>query len=115
MKMPRHGYWFPNWNANALYAPGEGHILGRSVSDLLSDAIKRAGLNRRPHDMRAATATEMTRAGVSAFITQHAMRHAQMATTTQYTGVGLDQVREGLNALPKLTVPEVSARRRKVA
>ena len=114
LQMPAVGYWFPNWNRNAMFEAGEGHILGRSVSDVLSDAIKRAGIHRRPHDLRAATATEMNRHGASAFTTQHAMRHSNMATTTMYTGIDIEQVREGLNLLPRLEMPSV-VQRRKVA
>jgi integrase/recombinase XerD len=114
-RMPAEGYWFPNWHANKLYAAGEGHILGRSVSDLLSDAIKRAGIKRRPHDLRAATATEMNRAGVSAFITQHAMRHERMSTTTLYTAIDPEQIRHGLERMPLVSCPSVSHRRKVMA
>lgn len=114
LQMPSTGYWFPNWTKNAEFAAGEGHILGRSVSDVLSDAIKRAGIHRRPHDLRAATATEMNRAGATAFTTQYAMRHSNMATTTAYMGIGLEQIRDGLNLLPRPDMPAV-VRRGKVA
>lgn len=112
LDMPRDGYWFPNRTANALHPAGEGHILGNSVSALIGGAIKRAGLAHRSHDLRAATATEMNRAKVSAFIIQKGMRHANMDTTTAYLGVDIEQIREGFNALPAITLPARSGRQR---
>ncbi len=112
LEMPRAGYWFPNRVANRFHAAGEGHILGNSVSTLLGEAIRRTGLKHRPHDLRAATATEMNRAGVSAFVVQKGMRHSNMDTTTRYLGIDVDQVREGFDQLPVLTLPVRSGRQR---
>ncbi|MHA7270386.1 tyrosine-type recombinase/integrase [Arthrobacter sp. HLT1-20] len=110
--MPRAGYWFPNRATNRLFEAGEGHVLSGSVSTLLCDAIKRAGLKHRAHDLRAATATELNRANVSAFAIQKGMRHTQMDTTNRYLVVDLDQVRTGLNQLPAVRMPERSGRKR---
>ncbi|WP_165788117.1 tyrosine-type recombinase/integrase [Arthrobacter glacialis] len=112
LAMPRTGYWFPNRAANRLWPAGEGHILGNSVSDLLAQAIRRAGLDHRPHDLRAATATEMHSAGVSAFTIQKAMRHSNMDTTTRYLGLTVEQVRDGISTLPSVTMPQRSGRKR---
>lgn len=111
LEMPRDGYWFPNRVANRLHPAGAGHILGNSVSTLLGGAIKRAGLVHRPHDLRAATATEMNRAGVSAFVVQKGMRHSNMDTTTRYMGLDVEQIRQGLDQLPAITLPTRSGRR----
>lgn len=109
----RDGYFFPNWKANERYAAREGHILGRSVSDVLSRAMKRAGVtNHKPHDLRAATATEQSRAGVNAFVIQQNMRHEQANTTAGYILVDIEQMREGLNRLPSIPMPAHSNRRR---
>lgn len=109
--MPTNTHWFPNRAANKLYAPGEGHILGNSVSTLLCSAIKRAGLEHKAHDLRAATATEMNTAGVSAYVIQKGMRHSNADTTNRYLGITVEQVRQGLNALPTVQVPERSGRK----
>lgn len=105
------GYWFPNHKANRLYPANEGHILGNSVSTLLCQAIRRAGLQHRAHDLRAATATEMNGAGVASFVVQKAMRHANMNTTNIYLGLTIEQVREGFESLPVVEIPRKSGRR----
>ncbi|WP_299166985.1 tyrosine-type recombinase/integrase [uncultured Arthrobacter sp.] len=110
-QMPTDGYWFPNRAANAKYAAGEGHILGNSVSALLGNAIKRAGLSHRAHDLRAATATQMHRAGVSSFTIQQGMRHEMANTTNHYLKVDDEQVRGGFDALPEVAIPAKSSRR----
>jgi integrase/recombinase XerD len=112
LEMPRTGYWFPNRTANRLYAAGEGHIMGNSVSGLIGEAIKRAGLKHRPHDLRAALATEMHEAGVSDFVVQRSMRHSNMDTTTIYLKLRPEGIRHGFDQLPAITLPERSGRRR---
>ncbi|WP_166789729.1 tyrosine-type recombinase/integrase [Cryobacterium fucosi] len=106
------GYLFPNWKANKRYPAHEGHILGRSVSDVIGRAMKRAGIvNHRPHDLRAATATEQSRAGVSAFVVQQNMRHERADTTAGYILVDMEQMRAGFNTLPVVPMPAHSGRR----
>lgn len=112
LQMPRTGYWFPNRTANRLHAAGEGHIMGNSVSGLIGEAIKRAGLKHRPHDLRAALATEMHEAGISDFIVQRSMRHSNMDTTTLYLKLKPEGIRHGFDALPVITIPERSGRQR---
>lgn len=111
LQMPRTGYWFPNRTANRLFAAGEGHIMGNSVSGLIGEAIKREGLNHRPHDLRAALATEMHEAGVSDFVVQRSMRHSNMDTTTVYLKLRPEGIRHGFDSLPPITIPEKSGRR----
>lgn len=112
-RMPRDGYWFPNWKANKLYAAGEGHILSNSVSTVISGAMKRAGIQgHRPHDLRASTATLQSREGVDPFIVQETMRHESMDTTTHYRLVDLEEMRDGLEHLPVIAMPERSGRKR---
>ncbi|MBT2594715.1 tyrosine-type recombinase/integrase [Arthrobacter sp. ISL-72] len=114
LQMPRNGYWFPNRTANKLHAAGEGHIMGNSVSGLIGDAIKRAGLKHRPHDLRASLATEMHDAGVSSFVIQKGMRHSNMDTTTIYLRLRPEQLRHGFDQLPAVTIPERSGRQKAV-
>lgn len=110
LEMPSDGYWFPNHQPNKLFAAGEGHVLGRSLSESINDAVKRAGLHHRGHQLRAATATEMNRAGVPSLVVQEGMRHESMATTRVYTRIDVEQVRDGLNQLP---VVDLSGQRRR--
>lgn len=111
-RMPRNAYWFPNRTTNKLHAAGEGHIMGNSVSGLIGEAIKRAGLNHRPHDLRASLATEMHEAGVSDFVVQRSMRHSNMDTTTLYLKLRPEGIRHGFDLLPALDMPTRSGRRR---
>ena len=115
LEMPADGYWFPNRTDNVLFKAGEGHITGNSVSDTLGKAIRRAGLKHRPHQLRAATATEMHRAGVSAFTIQNGMRHSMMQTTTKYLLVEPEQLRAGLDMLPTVAMPAKSGRKAREA
>ncbi|MEE2568618.1 tyrosine-type recombinase/integrase [Pseudarthrobacter sp. J64] len=112
LKMPRDGYWFPNRTANKLFAAGEGHIMGNSVSGLIGEACKRAGIKHRPHDLRASLATEMHDAGVSDFVVQRGMRHSNMDTTTLYLKLRPEGIRHGFEALPALALPDRSGRKR---
>ena len=112
LQMPRTGYWFPNRTANRKFGPGEGHIMGNSVSGLIGEAIQRAGLKHRPHDLRASLATEMHDAGVSDFVVQRSMRHSNMDTTTKYLLLRPEGIRNGFELLPTLDMPERSGRRR---
>ncbi len=112
LSMPADEYWFPNRQANRLYAAGEGHVLGKSISESINDAIKRAGLAHRGHQLRAATATEMNRAGVASLVVQEGMRHESMATTQIYTKVDLEAVRDGLNRLPVVDLDSERRQRR---
>lgn len=112
-EMPRDGYWFPNVKANRLHKPGEGHILSNSVSDVIRDAYLRAGIRtHRPHDLRASTATEQSRAGVSPLKIQRAMRHLSLATTELYTQITVEDTREAFNAQPVIQFPQRSGRRK---
>lgn len=109
---PKHEYLFPNWTDNRLYKAGEGHILGNSVSRQISDLMKRSGVTgHRPHDLRAATATEQNAAGVPSLVIQENLGHASMATTSIYTRVDIEQRRDGLNMLPVVDIPTRSMRR----
>ena len=111
-QMPRTGYWFPNRTANKLHATGQRHIMGNRGSGLIGEAIKRAGLNHRPHDLRASLATEMHDAGVSDFIVQRSMRHSNMDTTTKYLLLRPEGIRHGFDSLPVINMPDRSGRRR---
>lgn len=109
-KMPRDAWWFPNTVANRLYKAGEGHVLGNSIGRTISDALHRAGFKHHAHQLRAATATEMSRAGADAFVVKKSMRHVNMQTTARYRLVTLDEVRAGMNLLPHVYIPTSSGR-----
>lgn len=96
------GWWFPQYKPNKLGESG-GHILGRSVSTLVSGALRRAGINGTTHSLRHWFASEMLRQGVDIRVIQELMRHASLATTERYLHVDADQTRAGVLVLPDLT------------
>ena len=98
------------WLFPSPQRPAE-HITPNNVSRVLSAAMKRAGINHRPHQMRAWFATEMIDAGASTVIVATAMRHADMQSIPNYVRVSDDAVAEAMALLPRIHVPERSGRR----
>ncbi len=92
--MPTTGWWFPS------YAVDREHVSSTAVSQAVSDAMRRAGFEGKPHQLRHFYGTELVRAGVNLRIVQTLMRHESPATTAIYTKVDFDQLRAGIAALP---------------
>ena len=99
-------WWFPQWKPNHQSEAG-GHILGASVTSIVSVAMKRAGIPGSCHSLRHWHATELLRSGVDSRVTQQLMRHASLATTQQYMHVDDTQRREALERLPDVTRPSL--------
>ena len=102
------GYWFPSRSTNT--AP---HIHYRSVSDLMTRAIRRAGITDTRltgHSLRHTFATELVAGGVDIRIVQELMRHESLQSTQIYTQVTIEQMRDGQSTLPRLDVPDTSGR-----
>jgi site-specific recombinase XerD len=97
---PDHGYWFPGRNAD------EDHVLGHSVSGIIGEAMKRAGIAPGAHRLRHWYATSLVGADVNLRVVQELMRHASLQTTQIYTQVTIDQQR---TALRSLTLPVTNA------
>jgi len=65
------------------------HVLRRMVRK----AFKLAGLPQAsPHKLRHAFATRLMRDGASTFVVQHALNHANIATTQRYVHANMDDV-----------------------
>jgi integrase/recombinase XerD len=99
--MPRQGWWFPS-HVN-LGRP----ITGNSVSTIIGDVMRRAGVPHTAHALRHFFGTETLRSsGGNLVVTKELMRHANIASTALYTEVDDQARRAAVDALP---VPAVAA------
>jgi site-specific recombinase XerD len=92
--MPTHDYWFP---ANAT-RPGE-HILGKSVSHIISLAMRRADIPGTPHKLRHWYGTTLLQDGADIFTVMGLMRHASISTTQGYLKIPDEKRHEAVNRL----------------
>ncbi|MGV0792997.1 tyrosine-type recombinase/integrase [Mycolicibacterium sp. XJ1819] len=80
--MPRRGWWFP---ANSR-RPGD-HVHPKSVSDIIGQAMRRAGARGTPHSLRHWFGTTSLEDGADLRTVQELLRHKQLNTTAIYTKV----------------------------
>lgn len=80
--MPARGWWFPG-NATR---PGE-HIHSKSVSQIVGQAMRRAGIQRTAHGLRHGYGTTLLDDGADLRVVQELLRHASLSTTQIYTKV----------------------------
>lgn len=80
--MPVRGWWFPGNNRR----PGE-HIHGKSVSDIIGQAMRRAGVVGTPHSLRHWYASTLLNDGADLRTVQELLRHTSVQTTQVYTRV----------------------------
>jgi site-specific recombinase XerD len=94
LAMPRRGWWFP---ANKR-RPGD-HVLGKSVSDIIGNAMRRAGARGTPHSLRHWNGTTLLDDGADLRVVQELLRHKSVATTMGYTKVQDSRRHEAVNRL----------------
>ena len=92
---PRDAYWFPAYSKQTNHE----HVNAHAVSAGIRQAMLRAGIQGKPHQLRHFYGTELVRAGVNLRIVQTLMRHESPATTAIYTDVNQEQQRAGIAAL----------------
>lgn len=108
LTMPADDYWFPARGTN------RGHIHSASVSDLLTRAKKRAGIEDDEltgHSTRHTFGTELVEAGVDIRVVQELMMHESLASTQIYTRVSARKKAEGIQHLRPRPIPKHSGRR----
>lgn len=93
---PRRGWWFPS------YADPTRPIRANSGSDIVSKAMRRAGVKGTAHSCRHWYGTELHRAGADARTIQTLLRHASLATISIYTDVSDDERRAAVLRLPTM-------------
>jgi site-specific recombinase XerD len=92
--MPPRGWWFPG-NARR---PGD-HVLSKSVSDIIGNAMRRAGVHGTPHGLRHWYGTTLLDDGADLRTVQELLRHRSVATTQIYTKVPDRRRRDAIDRL----------------
>lgn len=92
------GWWFPARSTNDR----KPHIHAKSVTELLTRCIRRAGITDPKltgHSLRHTFATDLVRAGVDIRIISEMLGHANLATTSIYTQVVSSQQVEAIGKI----------------
>lgn len=95
-RYPSRGYWFPSYQT-----PGQP-ILAKSVSNVISKAMRRCGVVGTPHAFRHWYGTELHRAGLPLRTVQELMRHSNPATTAGYIDVDQSEMADAIARLPRV-------------
>lgn len=93
---PKDDYWFPGEH---------GHVRGKSVSNTLCAAFKRAGINHRAHQMRAWHGTTLLELGADSLDVQHSLRHSDGQSLKAYIRPSQERIRAAMEMLPRVEVP----------
>jgi len=100
MAFPRDGYWFPS-------PTGDGHVRAKSVSNVLCDAFRRAGIDHKGHDMRKWYGTTQLELGSDSLDVQHGLRHGDGSSMKHYIRPSQDRIRASQERLPRVVIPLV--------
>lgn len=117
-RYPNAGWWFPSPYSNKAFPQGGGHILMKSASATVGNAIRSAGITDRKltgHSLRHYLATTMLRNGAPIRVVQETLGHASLDTTQLYTEVTLEELEVGINLVPPIPIRAHSKRRARIA
>jgi integrase len=89
--MPIQGFWFPS--------PKGGHVDSKSVSQVISLAMRRAKVKGTPHSLRHWYGTELSDRGADLAVVQDLMRHKSPNTTRGYTLIADKRKRQAILSL----------------
>lgn len=106
LTMPRDDWWFPS-------TARPGPIRSGTVSDLIADARRRAGINDpslTAHSLRHSFGTHLIDSGTDVRVIQQLMGHESLSTTQIYTEVSDVLAREGILNLDPISIPKHSGR-----
>jgi integrase/recombinase XerD len=92
--MPRRGWWYPSNNRR----PGE-HVHSKGVSDIIGNAMRRAGVPGTPHSLRHSYGTQLVAGGVDLRTAQTLLRHTNLQTTAIYVQVADERRAEAIDRL----------------
>lgn len=94
LTMPQRGWWFPS---NSM-RPGHP-VRGKGVSDIIGNAMRRAGARGTPHKLRHWYGTTLLDDGADVRTVQELLRHQSLATTQGYTKVNDVRRHDAVNRL----------------
>lgn len=97
MDYPTDDFWFPSTDGH--------HVRGKSVSNTLCSAFRRAGIPHRAHHMRAWHGTTLIELGTDSLDVQHSLRHSDGQSMKAYVRPSQTRIRAAMERLPRVTVP----------
>lgn len=91
---PRIGYWFSSYDQHTQ------PVTAKNVSRVISDTMRRAGVDATAHQLRHWTATSMLDGGAGIETVAEVLRHANLSNVMIYTRVNDAKRRAAIDGLP---------------